>query len=74
MRAEGSHAAKVEDYGLAFGFHEQGVPMTRAEFRPVFTGPLIGNCGYTQETAEAALAPAFSVIRDTRERVPPSES
>jgi len=42
--------------GLAFGFHEQGKPMTLPEFRAVFTGPLMGNCGYTQETAEAALA------------------
>ena len=42
--------------GLAFGFHEQGVPMTLAEFRAVFSGPLMGNCGYTQETAEAAIA------------------
>ena len=41
--------------GLAFGFHEQGQPMTLAEFRPVFSGPLMGNCGYTQETAEAAI-------------------
>ena len=29
--------------------------MTLAEFRAVFTGPLIGNCGYTRETAEAAI-------------------
>jgi N-ethylmaleimide reductase len=42
--------------GLAFGFHEQGKPMTLAEFRAVFTGPLMGNCGYTRETAEAAIA------------------
>ena len=42
--------------GLAFGFHEQGKPMTLPEFRAVCTGPLMGNCGYTQETAEAALA------------------
>ena len=42
--------------GLAFGFHEQGAPMTLAEFRAVFTGPLMGNCGYTQETAEAVIA------------------
>ena len=34
--------------------------MTLAEFREVFSGPLMGNCGYTQETAEAA-------IRGTRE-------
>jgi N-ethylmaleimide reductase len=42
--------------GLAFGFHELGPPMTLGEFREVFTGPLMGNCGYTQETAEAAIA------------------
>ena len=42
--------------GLAFGFHEQGQPMTLPEFRAVFAGPLMGNCGYTQETAEAVLA------------------
>ena len=41
--------------GLAFGFHELGRPMTLAEFRGVFEGPLMGNCGYTQETAEAAI-------------------
>jgi N-ethylmaleimide reductase len=42
--------------GLAFGFHNQGKPMTLAEFRAVFTGPLMGNCGYTQATAEEAIA------------------
>ncbi len=42
--------------GLVFGFHKLGEPMTLAEFRKVFHGPLIGNCGYTQETAEAAIA------------------
>lgn len=41
--------------GLGFGFHELGEPMILKEFRPVFSGPLIGNCGYTQETAEAAI-------------------
>lgn len=41
--------------GLAFGFHELGEPMTLTEFRAVFSGSLIGNCGYTQETAEAAI-------------------
>lgn len=41
--------------GLAFGFHELGDPMTLEEFRAVFPGPLMGNCGYDQETAEAAL-------------------
>jgi 2,4-dienoyl-CoA reductase-like NADH-dependent reductase (Old Yellow Enzyme family) len=41
--------------GLGFGFHGLGEAMTLAEFRQVFHGPLIGNCGYTQETAEAAI-------------------
>jgi len=41
--------------GLGFGFHELGEPMALAEFRPVFRGSLIGNCGYTQETAAAAI-------------------
>lgn len=41
--------------GLAFGFHELGEPMALPEFRRVFEGPLIGNCGYTQETAEEAV-------------------
>jgi N-ethylmaleimide reductase len=41
---------------LGFGFHELGEPMTLAEFRQVFDRPLMGNCGYTQETAEAAIA------------------
>ncbi len=41
--------------GLAFGFHSLGEPMTLAEFRTVFHRPLIGNCGYTQETAEKAI-------------------
>jgi N-ethylmaleimide reductase len=58
-------AAQLNSYGLAYlhvvdglasGFHEQGEPMTLPEFRAVFAGPLIGNCGYTQETAEAAIA------------------
>ena len=42
--------------GLAFGFHQLGEPMTLAEFRKVFHGPLMGNCGYTKETAEKAIA------------------
>jgi N-ethylmaleimide reductase len=41
--------------GLAFGFHDLGVPMTLDEFRRVFHGPLIGNCGYTKGTAEQAI-------------------
>ena len=42
--------------GLAFGFHNLGTPMTLAEFRAVFPGPLTGNCGYSQATAETAIA------------------
>jgi N-ethylmaleimide reductase len=42
--------------GLAFGFHEQGTPMTLSEFQEVFDRPLMGNCGYTQADAEAAIA------------------
>lgn len=41
--------------GLAFGFHELGEPMTLGEFRKVFSGPLIGNCGYDRESAEKAI-------------------
>lgn len=41
--------------GLAYGFHEHGEPMVLDEFRQVFDGALIGNCGYTQETAEQAV-------------------
>jgi N-ethylmaleimide reductase len=42
--------------GLEFGFHDLGDPMTLSEFRAVFDGPLMGNCGYNQETAETAIA------------------
>jgi 2,4-dienoyl-CoA reductase-like NADH-dependent reductase (Old Yellow Enzyme family) len=46
--------------GLAFGFHNLGEAMTLAEFRKVFHGPLIGNCGYTKETAERAIAEGYA--------------
>jgi 2,4-dienoyl-CoA reductase-like NADH-dependent reductase (Old Yellow Enzyme family) len=42
--------------GLAFAFHKLGEPMTLADFRRVFHGTLMGNCGYTKETAEKAIA------------------
>ncbi len=42
--------------GLAFGFHELGEPMTLSEFREVYSGALMGNCGYSKETANAAIA------------------
>lgn len=41
--------------GLAFGFHNLGEPMSLAEFRRCFDGAIIGNCGYTKETAEERL-------------------
>jgi N-ethylmaleimide reductase len=41
--------------GLEFGFHGLGEPMTLAEFREVFKRPLMGNCGYTKETADTAI-------------------
>lgn len=41
--------------GLAFGFHEQGDPMTLAEFRPVYDGIIMGNCGYSKEDAEERI-------------------
>ncbi len=35
--------------GLGFGFHELGTPMTLQEFRAVYDGPIMANCGYTLE-------------------------
>jgi N-ethylmaleimide reductase len=42
--------------GLGFGFHELGTPMTLSEFRAVFTNPIIGNVGYTKESAENEIS------------------
>jgi len=42
--------------GLAFGFHNLGKPVTLADCREVFPGPLMGCCGYTRKSAEAAVA------------------
>lgn len=42
--------------GLAFGFHELGEPMSLHEFRRVYDGTLMGNCGYTQQSAEERIA------------------
>ena len=46
--------------GLGFGFHELGEPMTLAEFREVFDHPLMGNCGYTQDSAETAIQEGYA--------------
>ncbi|MEP4077213.1 alkene reductase [Haloferula sp.] len=57
-------AAQLDRYGLAylhvmdglgFGFHELGEAMTLSDFREVFSGPLMGNCGYDQASAETAI-------------------
>ncbi len=37
-------------------FHGFGEPMTLADFRKVFPGPLMGNAGYTKDDAEARIA------------------
>ena len=42
--------------GLAFGFHELGEPMILADFKKIFDGPLMGNCGYEKESAELAVS------------------
>lgn len=42
--------------GLAFGFHGKGEPMSLGEFRTVFQGMIIGNCGYTKESAQQSIA------------------
>lgn len=41
--------------GLAFGFHELGEPMTLHEFRELFSGALLGNCGYDRDLADRAI-------------------
>ena len=41
--------------GLEFGFHKLGEPMTIAEFRKIYDGVLIGNCGYNRHDAEKAI-------------------
>lgn len=66
FREQFSHVAKELDQfglaylhvldGLAFGFHQLGEPMTLQDFRELFHGPIIGNCGYNKQSAEAAIA------------------
>lgn len=41
--------------GLAFGFHDLGDPLTLAEVRKIYDGPVMGNCGYTLSSATAAI-------------------
>ncbi|MEQ8839300.1 MAG: alkene reductase, partial [Lacipirellulaceae bacterium] len=64
-REQFTYAAKeLDGYGLAylhimdglgFGFHDLGEAMTLGEFRQVFTGPLMGNCGYEKKDAELRI-------------------
>ncbi len=66
FREQFTHVATMLDHlglgylhvvdGLGFGFHKLGEPMTLADIRRLFRGPLIGNCGYTLESAEQAVA------------------
>ena len=42
--------------GGGFGFHGLGVQMTLDDFRAVFPNTIIGNGGYTQETADERIA------------------
>lgn len=41
--------------GLAFGFHGKSKQYRLFDVRKRFDGPIIGNCGYTQGTAEGAI-------------------
>jgi N-ethylmaleimide reductase len=63
-------AQQLNTYGLGYlalidglefnGFHGLGASMVLAEFRNVFTGPIIANSGYTQETASAAINAGYA--------------
>ncbi|MEE4314519.1 MAG: alkene reductase [Desulfofustis sp.] len=48
--------------GLAFGFHGKGEPMTLAEFRAVYDGTIVGNCGYDKEGAAQRLTSGLADI------------
>ena len=41
--------------GLGFGFHELGDPFTLADVKKVYDGPVMGNCGYTLDSATEAV-------------------
>jgi N-ethylmaleimide reductase len=57
-------AKKLNSYGLAylhvmdglgFGFHNKCAPVTLYDMKKHFNGPIIGNVGFTKETAEGAI-------------------
>ncbi|MBX2861151.1 MAG: alkene reductase [Vampirovibrio sp.] len=48
--------------GLAFGFHELGEPLTLKDIRQVYSGALMGNCGYDAATADQQIADGHADI------------
>lgn len=42
--------------GLGFGFHEKGDPMTLSDFKKIYNGVIMGNCGYTIDMAEERVS------------------
>ena len=42
--------------GLASGVRRKGAPIILAEFRTIYQGIIIGNCGYTEAAAEERIA------------------
>ncbi|QDT38827.1 alkene reductase [Stratiformator vulcanicus] len=42
--------------GLGFGFHELGEPVTLGDYRKVYPGTLMGNCGHTKDDGEQRIA------------------
>jgi len=57
-------AAKLNNYnlaylhvmdGLGFGFHNKCKALTTSDFRKVYSGTIISNCGLTKEVAEGML-------------------
>ena len=46
--------------GLAFGFHEKGEPMTLSEFKSVYNGAIMGNCGYSKKAADKAVSKGYA--------------
>lgn len=42
--------------GLAFGFHKLGEPLTLSDVRAVYSGVLMGNCGYDAAKADATIS------------------
>lgn len=57
--------------GLAFGFHAKAEVFRASRMRSLFRGPLVGNCGYTKEAAEAVVnAGALDAVAFGRAFIP----